>query len=98
MTQGGDVASYDSVLAQNVQLKIDLQSSLSELSRKEEFHIPWMALTVATLAVAGRTLAVASRPRGYSRLWRCRIFGSVLDFRTLRSGEVLLFRVEERIC
>ena len=36
MTQGGDVASYDSVLAQNVQLKIDLQSSLSELSRKEE--------------------------------------------------------------
>eukprot|EP00913_Durusdinium_trenchii_P012864 g12080.t1 len=32
----GDMASYESVLAQNVQLKLDLQSSLSELSRKED--------------------------------------------------------------
>eukprot|EP00435_Cladocopium_sp_Y103_P033841 s1793_g8.t1 len=41
MAQGGtgggsDPTSYESVLAQNVQLRLDLQSALTELSRKED--------------------------------------------------------------
>eukprot|EP00439_Symbiodinium_sp_Y106_P087430 s60_g52.t1 len=36
LMEGADPASYESVLAQNVQLKLDLQSALSELSRKQE--------------------------------------------------------------
>jgi len=33
---GSDLTSYESVLAQNVQLRLDLQSALTELSRKED--------------------------------------------------------------